>query len=74
MIFEGYEDPDLYELGDDSVPFAGDQGLLEWPTATLIGGRPYGGSVFWDGGTYIIKRQGDMVLTPTGWHHISELQ
>lgn len=69
--YNGYADADLESLPDDGFPGAGDLDVT-WPTLTLVGGMPYGGSVL-AGGTYIIKRQGDEILTPEGWFHISEL-
>ncbi|MCA1799794.1 MAG: hypothetical protein LC650_00685 [Actinobacteria bacterium] len=62
----GYQDADLWDLNQGSQD-------LTFPGLTGIGGMPHGGSVL-DGGTYIISRRGDEVLTPEGWFHISELQ
>lgn len=67
----GYDDADLDELPEDPGFACGDFDVT-CPSLTMVGGMPYGGSVL-SGGTYIIKRQGDKVLTPEGWFDIDEL-
>jgi hypothetical protein len=48
----------------DDIPE--DQGFVAPNPIGLVGGLPYQD-------TYIIRRQGDMVLTPTGWYHIEDM-
>lgn len=62
----GWGQADLDDFPEDQG-FAFPDTDVTLPSLTLVGGLPYED-------TYIIRRQGDEVLTPNGWFDIDELE